>query len=176
MKKVISLLMAVVMLAAIPFQSFAQATENKKLLKQGTNIIVKTNQICNSSSGSPMFIGIVDADVYDQTGQSVLIQKGTQVKLYAEIKKNGAPGKPGKIVINSASTTSVDGKTIPLTASFETQGKGKQGLAWGLGIGTGLVTLVGLCFLFIKGGDAEIPYGTAIPNVIVEGNHTISID
>ena len=42
-----------------------------------------------------------------------------------------------------------------------------------LGIGTGLVTIVGLLFLLIKGGDAKIPAGTSIQNVTVEGNYSI---
>lgn len=171
MKKIISLLMALAMVVILPFQSWAQAETVR--LKNGTAVEVETTlEVTSDHSGDIQ--GKVVADVYAEDGVTVLIQKGAPVKIYATYQDNGATGKAGKILINGASTIAVDGKTISLyTSTMEVKGKGKGGLAWGLGIGTGLVTLFGLLFLLIKGEDATIPAGTAIQNVSVEGNYSI---
>lgn len=171
MKKIISLLMALAMVVILPFQSWAQAEIVR--LKNGTAVEVETTlEVTSDHSGDIQ--GKVVADVYAEDGVTVLIQKGAPVKIHATYQDNGATGKAGKILINGASTIAVDGKTISLyTSTMEVKGKGKGGLAWGLGIGTGLVTLFGLLFLLIKGEDATIPAGTAIQNVSVEGNYSI---
>lgn len=163
--------MAIAMTIILPFQSLAQAETIK--LKNGTSVEIETTLDVTSDNLGDIQ-GRVVADVYAEDGKTILIQRGAPVKIHATYQDNGATGKAGKIMINGASTIAVDGKTISLyTNNMEFKGKGKGGLAWGLGIGTGLVTIVGLLFLLIKGGDAKIPAGTSIQNVTVEGNYSI---
>lgn len=171
MKKIISSLLAMAMTVILPFQSWAQVEAAK--LKNGTSVeVVTTLDVTSDNLGD--IPGKVVADVYADDGVTVLIQQGTPVKIHATYKDNDATGKAGQIMIYGASTIAVDGKTISLyTNNMIFKGKGKGGLAWGLGIGTGIFTLFGLLFLLIKGGDAKIPAGTAIQNVTVEGNYSI---
>lgn len=174
MKKVLCTLIALLMLTILPFQSFAQAEVSKsdRLIK-GTEVIIKTSGVITSNSIGNI-LAIVDQDVYSSDGY-VLIKSGTPVVINASIEKNGATGKPGKITLSGATTSAVDGKSIVLNCGMEEKGKGKGGLAWGLGIGTGLFTLIGLLFLLIKGGKAEIPAGTIIPNTFVSADYDIIV-
>ena len=175
MKKILCTLMALLMLTILPFQSFAQATVNKSTrLIKGTEVIIKTSGVITSNSIGNIS-AIVDQDVCSSDG-SILIKSGTPVVINASIEKNGATGKPGKITLSGATTTAVDGKSIVLNCGMEEKGKGKGGLAWGLGIGTGLFTLFGLLFLLIKGGNAEIPAGTIIPNTFVSADYDINVE
>ncbi len=175
MKKVLCVLIALLMFTILPFQSFAQATVNKSArLIKGTEVIIKTTGVITSNSIGNIS-AIVDQDVCSNDG-SILIKSGTPVVINASIEKNGATGKPGKITLSGATTTAVDGKSIVLNCGLEEQGKGKGGLAWGLGIGTGLFTLIGLLFLLIKGGKAEIPAGTIIPNTFVSADYDINVE
>lgn len=176
MKKVISVLLAFMMFAILPFQTFAEsvARTGRVNLFSGTNVIVKTRDSFTSNQIGEM-VGYVVDDVYSDDGSTVLIEAGTNVYLHASVEKNGALGKAGKIVINNATTTAVDGKTIALSANLSANGDGRSGLAWGLGIGTGIFTLFGLLFLLLKGGKAEIPAGTLIPYVAVEKNYVINV-
>ena len=169
MQKFFCALMALLMLSILPFQIFAQAAASSGTrLVQGTPVVVKTSGVVTSNSVGDIQ-AIVDQDVV--SGGTVVIKSGTPVVVKATFEKNGATGKPGKIILSGATTTAVDGKTIVLNCGMEEKGKGKGGLAWGLGIGTGCVTLVGLLFLLIKGNSAELPAGTLIPNTSVASNY-----
>ena len=167
--------MALLMLIIMPFQSFAQATVSKSArLTKGTEVIIKTSGVITSNSIGNI-TALVDQDVYSNDG-SILIKSGTPVVINASIEKNGATGKPGKITLSGATTTAVDGKSIVLNCGLEEKGQGKGGLAWGLGIGTGVFTLIGFLFLLIKGSKAEIPAGTIIPNTFVSADYDIMVE
>ncbi len=158
----------------MPLIAFA----NPAKLSGGTPVQIKTSLPAKSNQITTDIQGVVDANVYAADGKTILIQKGAPVKIHTMMIKNGAAGKAGKILINGASALSVDGKTIPLsTQNMEIKGNGRGGLAHGLSWGLAIPTSFLSCFcLFIKGSEAEIPAGTIIPNTIVEGNHTITID
>lgn len=173
MKKSISLFMAIIMLSLTPFQLVAKQAETSCKLISGTPVEVRT-VVPVTSAQIGNIVGEVTSDVYDTDGETILIRKGARVEITASFEKNGAPGKAGIININGASVSAVDGKTIMLsTDPYSVKGKGKGGLAWGLGIGIGVFTLLGFLFLFLKGGNAEIPAGTNVPGVCVNGTYTV---
>jgi hypothetical protein len=173
MKKLIALLMAIIMFSVLPFQSFAQANTVK--LARGTTVNIKTqSEITSDTSGD--IVAVVEDNVYADDGKTIVIEEGTRVILSASIKQNGALGKAGSITISSATTTAIDGKTIALTANLDATGKSKSGLAWGLGIGLGCLSLFGFLCLLIKGGSAQIPAGTYISGVAVDRNYNISVE
>lgn len=176
MKKVMSLIMALVMVAIMPFQLFSQTESKKYRLKNGTPIeIVTTIDVRSDQTGT--IPGEVAADVYAEDGTTILIQKGAKVDITASFQKNGATGKAGKIIVKGASVVAVDGKSISLsTDQYSAKGGSKGGLAWCLAIGTGIFTLVGFLFLLIKGENAEIPAGTCIPGAYVNGNYMIMVE
>lgn len=171
MRKITYVLMAAIMLFILPFQTFAQSMSIQ--LAKGTPVVVKTvSGVSSNSIGEIM--AIVEEDVVSEDGH-VLIKSGTPVIVKAYFEKNGSIGKPGKITLSGANTTAIDGKTIILNCGLEELGKDNSGLSLGLGIGTGILTLFGLLFLLIKGGNAEVPAGTIIPNTFVSANYDITI-
>lgn len=122
----------------------------------GTDVKVKFvgNQTISSGnviSGVPLVITLAEPI---KIGDRVLVEAGAEGKaLVSEVKKAGAPGKPGKIkvtfqeIATKGEFKTTDGSPIKLTGELEKMGKGKKTLAF--------ITIIGI--VLIKGGQGEIP-------------------
>lgn len=155
------------------FQASAQSQ-----LTQGEIINVSITQNLSSGNMPSTINAIVDYDVKDPSTGKVLIARGTPVIINATYEKRKGLGRPGMITLNAVSTKAVDGQLIHLKGNQLTvTGDKRRGLALGLGIGLPIGTIVcfpwGFACLAIKGKNAEIPAGTSIDNVMVQGNYTI---
>ena len=58
----------------------------------------------------------VAGDVYDETGEFILIRKGTPVTLQVETRKANLSGSVGRITITAISTTAYNGREITFGA------------------------------------------------------------
>ena len=124
-------------------------------LPQGTEVKVKFNPDTKISSGelkvgTELSITLVEPILI---GDMLLVAEGAAGKaVVTEVKKAGAPGKPGKIVVEFTELgtrggfKTTDGSAIKLGGQVEKKGKGKKILAY--------VTIVGI--FLIKGGQGEI--------------------
>lgn len=126
-------------------------------LRRGTTVYVRNLADVTSKEGT--ISAVVDNDVKTKDGV-VAIEKGARVNVTYECKKARGVGKPGKIIITSMSTETVDGQSVLLTGSFTATGESKKGKALGLGLGLGLYAWPFIFFLCKKGGQATIPAGT----------------
>jgi hypothetical protein len=155
MKEIISFILFVsLFILQMPAFSLV-ASVNEVIIPAGTPVIIKSVSTINSKtmiSGSiASFVVERDVKIRDKT----VIKAGSEVKariLYA--RKNGMVGKPGVIQISDFDIKAVDGTSIPIRASFISNGKDKSDKV----LSTAL--LFGLPFLMIKGGNAKIPAGT----------------
>lgn len=168
MKKTFSVIMAIIMLAILPFESFAQASANKNL-NRGTQVQIRLSSTIESDSTNSVINGVVDQDVYTADGRSIAISAGTPVTIQGNVQENGSCGKAGKITINSATTYTIDNKPVNLTLNYVKKGGGKGGLAWAIAI---LFFPIGLAGLLIKGGNATIESGTVF-TATVSNNVTL---
>lgn len=141
-------------------------------LTRGTMLNVKLMSGINSQSGDSPRAYVAD-DVRNAAGK-VVIKQNTPVMLGVERTEARGVGRPGEVRVRCLSTSTVDGQTVTLEGTMEQTGKSKKGLAIGLGVGLGLFTLVGLACLAIKGGKAEMPSGTVIPNVMVTNDYQVA--
>lgn len=124
-------------------------------LPAGTEIKVQFNRDAKINSGK-MEVGTELAITLVEPiriGEVLLVAEGAAGKaVVKEIEKAGAPGKPGRIVVEFVELgtrggfKTVDGSAIKLTGTVENKGKGKKILAF--------VTIVGI--FLIKGGQGEI--------------------
>ena len=114
---------------------------------------------------------VVDDDVVKDG--TVVIAKGTPVKVSINKKKAKGVGKAGSVELRCISTTSVDGQTIALEGMKAEEGDSRQGLALGLGIGLGVFTLIGFACLDKKKKKANIETNTIIPNIMVMDDYLI---
>lgn len=171
MKKVLF----VILLSAIT--SIVVRGQESYTLTNETPVVVRTLLPASSNDSGVEIKGEIVEDVYSNDGGAVLIRCGTPVNIHAACTKSGAMGKPGKITIHGATTTSVDGQQISLkTDVVEVKGKGKGGLAHGLAWGLALPTSFCSCFfLLLEGGQAEIPIGTELPNCSVKGTYSVKL-
>ncbi len=83
----------------------------------------------------------------------------------SKLEKPGIFGKPGKMELQIQSVQAVDGQQVLVSGiPLVLEGQNKRALAWGIGIGAGLITAgIGLAIgFFIKGKDAEFNAGTNI--------------
>lgn len=156
--KLLALSMAALMTGTLP----AYATTRSTQISEGTPVEIRLIDEA-SSDGENHVHGIIHNDVYSSDGEYIAIRYGTPVTLYATRKNRKAFGRPGKIEIYSAQTTAVDGSPVMLMLNTSSTGDGKQGLAWGLGIGLGLFTGIGFACFAIEGREAKIPVGTVLP-------------
>ena len=169
-------------IAAILFSSITTAAYAQKTkLVNGKAISIRiTNEVSSKikQNGSQDIYAIVDRDVVDNTGETVLIRRGTPVQLASSIVKAKGVGKPGSIKIDCISTTSVDGQYISLQGGLNIQGEDRKGAALGCGLGLGLTVLfpVGFAFLAIQGENVTIPTNTLIQNVVVNDTYMIQAE
>lgn len=169
-------LLGILLFSLIPATQNVISAQSK--LSHGQYVNVRIDESFSSRNATTAS-AFVDNDVIDPTSGKLLIAKGTPVNINVTAEKPKGKGRPGKITLNALSTQATDGQTIVLTGNkVEITGKSRRGLALGLGIGLPLGTVVcfpwGFACLAIKGLHAEVPSGTIIPNVTVQGNYTIS--
>ena len=145
--------------------SFAQKT-----LKSGTLIPVTFTEKVTSSSTTANLIVAQDVKADGVTaiaaGPPVLDQEtGT--------KKRGC-GRPGTVTVTILSTTATNGEVVRLMGQpLVKEGEIKEGKAIGLGVGLGSFVWPCLGCLAIKGGDAEIPAGTIVQNMMTNNEVVI---
>ncbi|MDX9857493.1 MAG: hypothetical protein RBT76_06875 [candidate division Zixibacteria bacterium] len=126
-------------------------------LPAGTEVKVKfagsqTISSGNVISGVPLVITLAEPI---KIGDRVLVETGAEGKaIVSEVKKAGAPGKPGMIKVTfqeiqtKGEFSTVDGSPIKLSDEpLIREGKGKKTLAF--------ITIIGI--VLIKGGQGEIP-------------------
>lgn len=146
-------------------------------LQAGKAIPVRlTNQILSNAKVNVDPMAIVERDVKDAKTGSILIKRGTPVRLDAQIQKAKGVGKGGFINLICLSTTAVDGQTIALQGGMNVVGDNNKGTALGVGLGVGLFCWPAMFCLCIKGEKVEIPANTLIHNVVVNDDYNIVID
>lgn len=172
MKKIILLSIVSVLIT-----NFAIGQEQSTLIN-GTIVPVRILSNINSNSKVEQdIVAIVDRDITDSTGENVLISRGTPVTMIADIQRARGVGKPGSIKLTALQTTAVNGRTIALMGNYAKEGQSRKGVALGVGLGVGLCVCTPCLFcLCIKGEKAEIPEGTILHNVLVNGVYKIGVD
>ena len=170
MKKTILALLA--LLICIPLSA------QKYELSNGQSIAIRlTSEIKSKNKRQPTPIAIVDCDIYDKSGEKVLIRRGTAVELSLQTQRAKGVGEAGWIQLECVSTTAVDGQNIRLIGGLHQEGEDRKGLAIGCGVGLGIVFFpVGICALCIKGEDTTIHSNTMIHNVLINSRYMISAE
>lgn len=158
--KLLALSMTALMLVTPPAEAVTRSTQ----IAEGTPVDIRLIDEA-TSDGENIIHGIIHNDVYSSDNEYIAIRYGTPVSIYTTRKAPRSLGRPGEIDIYSAETTAVDGSPVMLMLDISVKGKGKQGLAWGLGIPLGIFTLIGFVCLTIEGKDAKIPSGAVLPAV-----------
>lgn len=145
--------------------SFAQKT-----LKSGTIIPVTFTEKVTSSSTTANLIVAQDVKVDGVTA----IAAGTPVLNQVTGTKKRGCGRPGTVTVTILSTTATNGEAVRLMGQpLLKEGQNKKGKAIGLGVGLGIFMWPCLGCLAIKGGDAEIPAGTIVQNMMTNNEVTI---
>lgn len=138
--------------------SFAQKT-----LKSGTLIPVTFTEKVTSSSTTANLIVAQDVKVDGVTA----IAAGTPVLNQVTGTKKRGCGRPGTV-------TATNGEVVRLMGQpLVKEGEIKKGKAIGLGVGLGIFVWPCLGCLAIKGGDAEIPAGTIVQNMMTNNEVVI---
>lgn len=113
-------------------------------------------------SGVPLVIELAEPVMI---GDKVIVEAGAQGKaLVKDVKKAGAPGKPGSITIEFTELSTkgafktVDGKPLKLEGEVSDTGQGRKTIAF--------ITIIGI--VLIKGGQGEIDTSKAYPAKIAE--------
>ncbi|HBE55144.1 MAG TPA: hypothetical protein DDW22_03675 [Prevotellaceae bacterium] len=142
----------------------------QKVLKTGTLIPVTITEKVTSKSNSANIIVAQDIKVEGVTA----IAAGTPVvNQVTSVKRRGC-GRPGSVTVNILSTTDINGETVRLMGQPLTkEGASKKGKAIGLGVGLGVFMWPCLACLAIKGGEAEIPAGTIVQNMMTNNEVVI---
>ena len=109
---------------------------------------------------------VVSNDVY--YNGNILIAAGTPVIMDIQYQRNRGLGVPATVTAKPVSTTDIYGQVWPLYADARTvTGKNRRGAAIGCGVTFGIIAFhVGLLFLCIRGGDAEIEEDTQMAATI----------
>lgn len=144
---------------------FVGQANNTIELRAGTPISVELMQNLKSTDLSPG--QTIDFRVkYDVIVKKTrLISAGSIGKgQITKVDRRKSFGKPGMLEIQVQSIQAVDGQQIPVSGiPLKIKGDSKSGLAWGLTIGLGILTIVGaITGVFIKGKAAEVPAGTTL--------------
>ena len=145
--------------------SFAQKT-----LKSGTLIPVTFTEKVTSSSTTANLIVAQDVKVDGVTA----IAAGTPVLNQVTGTKKRGCGRPGTVTVTILSTTATNGEVVRLMGQpLFKEGQSKKGKAIGLGVGLGIFVWPCLGCLAIKGGEAEIPAGTIVQNMMTNNEVVI---
>ncbi len=139
-------------------------------LKSGSIVPVSFTERVTSNSTSVNIIVAQDIKVDGVT----IIAAGTPVTNQITGTKRRGCGRPGTVSVTLLSTTAVNGEVVRLMGqSINKEGVSKKGKAIGLGVGLGLFMWPCLGCLAIKGGEAEIPAGTIVQNMMTNNEVTI---
>lgn len=150
--------------------SLAMSMTAQTTLKSGTIVPVSFTEKVTSSSTSANIIVAQDIKVDGVT----VIAAGTPVSNQVTGTKKRGCGRPGTVSVTLLSTTAVNGEVVRLMGQpISKEGANKKGKAIGLGVGLGLYLWPCLGCLAIKGGEAEIPAGTIVQNMMTNNEVTI---
>ena len=154
MKK--TLLISTLLIALLAFFNFS-ARAQQSSLAVGVLIV---DDIDDSDPDLLTESAVVSDDVYYDG--KIMIAAGTPVIMDIQYQHRRGLGVPASVTARPVSTTDIYGQLWPLSADSRTAtGKNRRGAAIGCGVFFGIVACpVGLLFLCIKGGNAEIEEGT----------------
>ena len=154
MKK--TLLISTLLIALLAFFNFS-ARAQQSSLAVGVLIV---DDIDDSDPDLLTESAVVSDDVYYDG--KILIAAGAPVIMDIQYQHRRGLGVPASVTARPVSTTDIYGQLWPLSADSRTAtGKNRRGAAIGCGVFFGIVACpVGLLFLCIKGGNAEIEEGT----------------
>lgn len=154
MKK--TLLISTLLIALLAFFNFS-ARAQQSTLAVGVLVV---DDIDDSDPDLLTESAVVSDDVYYDG--KILIAAGTPVIMDIQYQHRRGLGVPASVTARPVSTTDIYGQLWPLSADSRTAtGKNRRGAAIGCGVFFGIVACpVGLLFLCIKGGNAEIEEGT----------------
>ncbi len=142
----------------------------QKVLKAGTLIPLAFNEKVTSKSNSANITVAQDVKVDGVT----VIAAGTPVQNQVTGTKKRGCGRPGSVSVTFLSTTATNGEVVRLMGQpLVKEGVSKKGKAIGLGVGLGIFMWPCLGCLAIKGGEAEIPAGTIVQNMMT--NNEVSV-
>lgn len=153
---------AVFMSFAMLTMSFTMPPSNKVVLKAGTPIpmiLQSTITSDNAKSGQIVQFMVLSDIIVD--GQIVIRGGSTVEGQISKVKKNGLLGTPGELSVVVRSVQAVDGTMIYLNnASLYDEGDNKLAVSI-------VITLFCIFGFLIKGGEAELPYGTQITATVL---------
>lgn len=157
----------IILLCALIAPAMLQA---QVILKSGTPVPVTFSEKVTGKSTSANIIVSQDIKVNGVTA----IAAGTPVLSQVTAEKRRGCGRPGSVSVSLISTTAVNGETVRFVGAPVTkEGASKKGKAIGLGVGLGIFVWPCLDCLAIKGGEAEIPAGTIVSNIMTGNEVTI---
>lgn len=107
---------------------FAQSNQ-KYILPAGTSVVVKIiSPITIEKKGSDHIKvdAIVFGDVYDQSGEKILIANGTVVEVQTLITRPSFYGSAAKLVINPISCLAVDGRAVMFDDYYHFEASGDE--------------------------------------------------
>lgn len=160
MKRIVSSLLAAVLLFGQPLESVAQTSVNRSnLLEMGTPLVLRVSEYFKSDNQteSGYINSIVETDVYSSDGTQVLIKAGTPALIEYNSEPNGSWGKAGKICLTHATTKTIDNKRISLHLNSCKNGGGKLGGVIALSV---LFFPIGLISGCMKGSMPKIEQGS----------------
>ncbi len=154
MKK--TLLISTLLIALLAFFNFSVRAQQSSL---AVGVLI-VDDIDDSDPDLLTESAVVSDDVYYDG--KILIAAGTPVIMDIQYQHRRGLGVPASVTARPVSTTDIYGQLWPLSADSRTAtGKNRRGAAIGCGVFFGIVACpVGLLFLCIKGGNAEIEEGT----------------
>ncbi len=130
-------------------------SQKEILVPKGTNVFVKTTDIISSTSKTKQISGFITNDVVVD-GQ-VVIKAETPVIFDVKTRKRGGVGRPGKVELESVSTTMVDGRIMKVDGSAKEKGISKRGKSIGLTVGMFfLIPPFNFLFLLKKGEECQM--------------------
>lgn len=134
-------------------------------LRAGTPIVVEMSQNyggTNINEGQAINVRVKFGVVVEK--QTVIAAGALGSALISRYEKPKSFGRQGKIEISVQSVQTVDGQNVLLSGiPLILEGENRKLLAWGLSLGLGILTGVGVVTgFFIKGKPAEVRGGTTI--------------
>lgn len=151
--------------------AFGQNSE----LSSGTIIQVMIETRVSSEEGDSVQ-AYVFSDIKDDEG-NILIAAQTPVVVEVTRNELRRVGRPGSVELRVKSTTATDGQIIKLHGVNYVEGEDRNSTVL---LASLIPTAVGfwpmIFYLLKKGGEAEIPTETLMPEVLVAGNYEIGME